>query len=316
MSSKVLAMVFPGQGSQSVGMLAELATQFPEVKALFEEASQVLHYDLWELVQNDPEQKLDQTTYTQPALLVADVAVWRCWLSQGGPRPSLLAGHSLGEYSALVCAEALKFSEAVKLVSLRGKYMQEAVSPGEGAMAAIVGLDMPTLVELCADASHHGVVSPANYNSIGQTVVAGQTAAVERVVKEALAQGARLAKILPVSVPSHCALMQSAADHLKRSLEAVSLSTPKIPVVQNADVGIHDDPERIRALLVEQLISPVRWVETIQLFAQKGIQLIIECGPSKVLTGLNKRIEPIPTIPVNDSASLAGALAECSTRGD
>ncbi len=304
-----LAMVFPGQGSQSVGMLQELSLHYPHVKSLFESASAVLDYDLWALTQIDAQHQLDQTQFTQPALLTADVAVWHCWLASGGPKPEIMAGHSLGEYSALVCAQALSFEEAVSLVAARGRYMQEAVAPGEGAMAAIVGLQMPEVLELCVNAAGYGVVSPANYNAIGQTVVAGQSVAVEQVVQAALNQGAKLAKILPVSVPSHCALMSTAARQLQHSLASIQLQTPTIPVMQNADVAIHEDPVVIQERLVEQLTSPVRWVETIESFAQRGIELIVECGPGKVLAGLNKRIvSSIKTYSVNDSASLNEAL--------
>ena len=302
------AMVFPGQGSQSVGMLAELAAHYPEVKTVFDKASSVLAYDLWELIQVDPEKKLDQTEYTQAALLAADVAVWECWLAAGGQRPSLMAGHSLGEYSALVCAGALKFEDGIALVAARGRYMQEAVSPGEGAMAAIVGLDMAAVVELCSRAAVYGIVSPANYNSIGQTVVAGQTAAVEEVVNLAKNEGAKLAKILPVSVPSHCGLMHAAAQQLRHDLTKVQIEAPKIPVVQNADVSTHQVPDEIRQLLVEQLTAPVRWVETVEYFVEQDVKLMIECGPGKILTGLNKRITPVKTLPINDSVSLSEAL--------
>jgi len=304
------AMIFPGQGSQSVGMLADLAQHFPQVKSVFDRASAVLEYDLWELTQTDPDHKLGHTQYTQPALLAADVAVWECWLAQGGALPSIMAGHSLGEYSALVCAEALNFEDAIRLVSARGRYMQAAVAPGEGAMAAIVGLEMHQILELCAKAATYGVVSPANYNSIGQTVVAGQTVAVQQVVEEALTIGAKLAKILPVSVPSHCALMDPAAHQLRHDLAKIELHKPKIPVLQNADISVHTDTTIIRQLLVDQLTSPVRWVETIEIFVEQNrVQLMIECGPGKVLAGLNKRITPVKTVSVNDAASLTEALA-------
>ncbi len=303
------AMVFPGQGSQSVGMLSELAEYYPQVKSLFDKASTQLGYDLWSLVQVNSENKLDQTEYTQPALLTADVAVWECWLAAGGPKPEIMAGHSLGEYSALVCANAVSFEDALALVAARGRYMQEAVSPGEGAMAAIVGLDMPVVAELCAKSESYGVVSPANYNSIGQTVIAGQTAAVEQVVALAQAEGAKFAKILPVSVPSHCALMDTAAQAFKHDLARAEFKAPTIPVLHNADMSSHDEPQSIRSRLLEQLVSPVRLVETIQLFAGQGIELILECGPGKVLAGLNKRITTVKTYSINDSTSLNEALS-------
>ena len=302
------AMVFPGQGSQSVGMLSELANHYPQVKSLFDKASLILGYDLWDLVQVDPQKLLDQTQYTQPALLAADVAVWTCWLAAGGPKPKIMAGHSLGEYSALVCANAVSFTDAIALVAARGRYMQEAVGPDEGAMAAIVGLDTSVVAELCAKAESYGVVTPANYNSIGQTVIAGQKVAVEQVVRLASAEGAKLAKILPVSVPSHCPLMDTAAQAFKHDLARVKFTKPEIPVLQNADISTHEDPDLIRARLVEQLVSPVRWVETIELFVEGGVELMLECGPGKVLSGLNKRITPVKTYSINESASLMEAL--------
>ncbi len=285
------AMLFPGQGSQSLTMLREMADVQPTVTEVFNRASTVLGYDVWQLVQEGPEEKLNQTEYTQPALLASDIAVWECWKANGGASPAIVAGHSLGEYAALVCAEVLHFEEAVALVAKRGRYMQEAVQLGEGAMAAIIGLDDDIIMALCEQAAQDQVVSPANFNSVGQTVVAGHAQAVNRLVIMAKENDAKLAKVLPVSVPSHCALMQEAADRLADDLSSIVLSKPQIALIHNADVQIHDDPERIRDVLVKQLVRPVRWVETIQLMTKKGVNDFVECGPGKVLSGLNKRID-------------------------
>ncbi|MDF1796344.1 MAG: ACP S-malonyltransferase [Coxiellaceae bacterium] len=284
-----LAMVFPGQGSQSVGMMLELAPQFPVVEQTFQKASEVLGYDLWQLVSQGPAEQLNQTTYTQPAMLAADVAFWRCWLHQGGVHPEWVAGHSLGEYAALVVAESIMFEDAVSLVAKRAELMQACVQPGEGAMAAIVGLPDEQVKELCEQ--DDGVVTPANYNSIGQVVIAGEAEAVERVVEAAREAKARMAKVIPVSVPSHCALMEPANEAFMMALSAVKISTPNMKVIQNADVLYHSDSESIRRLLLQQLTSPVRWVETIQLMVAHDVDAIFECGPGKVLTGLNKRID-------------------------
>lgn len=304
-----LAFVFPGQGSQSVGMLVELATQFQLVEKTYAEASQVLDYDLWQLVKNGPEESLNQTEKTQPALLAASVAIWRIWQEKPGPVPAMMAGHSLGEYSALVCADAIDFKDAIKLVANRGRFMQEAVPQGVGAMAAIVGLDDKIVADLCQQAAQGEIVAPANFNAIGQVVVAGQTEAVKRVVELAKNAGAKLAKLLPVSVPSHCELMRPAAKRLAESLEKIDIRSPKIPVIHNVDICSYSAPEKIREALIKQLDYPVRWVETIQLFAKDGIKLAIECGPGKVLAGLNKRItNDLETISINSPESLQQAL--------
>ncbi|MDF1759036.1 MAG: ACP S-malonyltransferase [Coxiellaceae bacterium] len=284
-----LAMVFPGQGSQSVGMMLELAPHFPVVEQTFQKASEILGYDLWQLVSQGPAEQLNQTTYTQPAMLAADIAFWRCWLHQGGVHPEWVAGHSLGEYAALVAAESLAFEDAISLVAKRAELMQACVQPGEGAMAAIVGLEDQQVQELCEQVD--GVVTPANYNSVGQVVVAGETAAVEQVVELAREAKARMAKVIPVSVPSHCALMQPAEEAFMIALSAVKISTPNMKVIHNADVLYHNDSESIRQMLLQQLTSPVRWVETIQFLVFNGVETIYECGPGKVLTGLNKRID-------------------------
>lgn len=288
-----LGIVFPGQGSQTVGMLSDIAAAFPEVEMTYSEASDVLGYDLWKLVQQGPAEALDQTVHTQPAILAASYAIWRILQSKKKIKPLLLAGHSLGEYTALVCAGALQFKDAIKLTASRGQFMQEAVPAGQGALAAIVGLDDQTVYELCHQAiQDNEVLTPANFNSPGQVVVAGDKLAVERVIVLAKAAGARLAKLLPVSVSSHCALMKPAAERLQALLTTIPIQAPTIPVLNNVDVSYYHNADEIRDGLVRQLYMPVRWVETIQKFAGNDIQHIIECGPAKVLTGLNKRIAP------------------------
>lgn len=306
-----LAMVFPGQGSQSIGMLASLAG-IDVVRQTFVEASIILGYDLWELAEEGPEQKLNQTEYTQPVLLTAEIAVWRYWLAKHGAAPQLLAGHSLGEYSALVAAEALTFADALKIVEKRGRYMQQAVGQGMGAMAAIVGLNDSEINELCQQSIElDEVLSPANFNSIGQTVIAGHSLAVDRAIALAPSKGAKIAKRLPVSVPSHCQLMQAAADRLAADLSKIVIRSPQIAVIHNYDVCQHPDSDAIRQALIRQLTDPVRWVETIQLMEDKDIHLIVECGPGKVLTGLNKRISTrINTYPTADLDLLRQAFAE------
>ncbi len=286
-----LAFVFPGQGSQSVGMLKELAEQYPEVEASFKEASETLGYDLWDSVQNGPAEKLNQTDVTQPAMLGAGVAVWRIWRAKGGAKPVMMAGHSLGEYTALVCAGALDFTDAVKLVAERGRLMQEAVPAGEGAMAALLGLEDDIVRQVCDEAAAGEVLSAVNFNSPGQVVVAGQKTAVERALKVAKDKGAKRALMLPVSVPSHCALMKPAAEKLALILARVEMREPVIPVINNVDAQAETGAEGIRAALVKQLHNPVRWVETIRKMADDGVDRLIECGPGKVLVGLNKRIE-------------------------
>ena len=307
--TKKIAFVFPGQGSQSLKMLSELATQFPIILETFAEASEILSFDLWDLVQQGPIELLNQTANTQPALLVSSVALWRVWQEKQGVNPIVLAGHSLGEYSALVCASALDFTTAVKLVALRGKFMQEAVPEGLGAMAAIVGLDDDVVNQICEQAAKGAVLSPANFNAIGQIVIAGEQIAVERGVKLAQEAGAKLAKMIPVSVPSHCALMKPAAERLAEVLTTINLNTPKIPVVNNVEVAIETDSNAIKSALLSQLYSSVRWVETVQKMIKQGVELIIECGPGKVLAGLNKRIGPsMPTLTIAELTGLETAL--------
>lgn len=304
-----LAFVFPGQGSQSVGMLAEMAALNTIIHKTFAEASEILGYNLWQLIQEGPESDLNETRCTQPAMLTAGVAVWRLWQAQGGAEPRYMAGHSLGEYTALVCAGALGFAEAVKLVERRGQDMQAAVPTGSGAMAAILGLDDEQVAEVCRQAASDGHVAPANYNAPGQVVIAGDRAAVERAIDAAKAAGARRAVALPVSVPSHCELMRPAAETFAEALAAVSIKPPGIPVIHNADVSEHTEPESIRRVLTEQLYQPVRWVETIRTLQSLKVQYVIECGPGKVLTGLNKRIERgLESMPVQDPGTLTAAL--------
>ncbi|HGH0612472.1 ACP S-malonyltransferase [Yersinia enterocolitica] len=303
------AMVFPGQGSQSLGMLADLAAQFPIVEETFSEASSVLGYDLWQLVQQGPAEELNKTWQTQPALLTASVAIWRVWQHQGGKLPTMMAGHSLGEYSALVCAGVLDFKQAVRLVELRGKLMQEAVPEGTGAMYAIIGLDNESIAKACEESALGQVVSPVNFNSPGQVVIAGNKEAVERAGTACKALGAKRALPLPVSVPSHCALMKPAADKLAVALEEIEFQAPLFPVVNNVDVKTEVSPEAIRSALVRQLYNPVRWTESVEFIAAEGVELLLEVGPGKVLTGLTKRIvDTLAAAPVNDVATLTSAL--------
>lgn len=304
------AFVFPGQGSQSVGMMQGLSER-PEVRFTFAEASDALSQDLWTLVTDGPAETLNQTVNTQPAMLAADVAVWRAWRAAGGIQPELLAGHSLGEYAALVAAEALGFSDAVKLVRFRAEAMQAAVPEGVGAMAAVLGLDDDLVRAVCADAANGEVVEAVNLNSPGQVVIAGDKAAVERAMALAKARGAKRALPLPVSVPSHSSLMLPAAEKLLVHLRTIEIKAPTIPVLHNTDVKRHDEPDAIRAALARQLHTPVRWVETIQAMKHAGIERVIECGPGKVLAGLGKRIDDtLPALAIVDEPSLQAALSE------
>lgn len=303
------AMVFPGQGSQTVGMLAELAEQYPIVTETFAQASDVLGYSLWDLVQNGPEEELNKTWKTQPALLAASVAVWRIWQEKQGKMPQMMAGHSLGEYSALVCAGVIDFAAAIKLVELRGQLMQEAVPAGTGAMYAIIGLDNDAIAKACEEAAQGQVVSPVNFNSPGQVVIAGNKEAVERAGVLCKEAGAKRALPLAVSVPSHCALMKPAADKLAVALQEIEFKQPEIQVVNNVDVKAQTDANAIRDALVRQLYNPVRWTETVEFIAEKDITQLLEIGPGKVLTGLTKRIsKEMNAAAVNDIASLDAAL--------
>jgi [acyl-carrier-protein] S-malonyltransferase len=290
-------------------MLAELAVQNPLIEATFAEASAALGYDLWQLTQQGPAEELNKTWQTQPALLTASVALWRVWQQQGGRQPSWLAGHSLGEYSALVCAGVLDFVQAVRLVELRGRLMQEAVPAGVGAMSAIIGLDNDAIAKACAESAQGQIVSPVNFNSPGQVVIAGHKEAVERAGAACKAAGAKRALPLPVSVPSHCALMKPAADKLALALKKLTFSVPALPIVNNVDVRAEVSPDAIRQALVRQLYNPVRWTETVQYLTGEGVEIILEVGPGKVLTGLTKRIaDSVSGMAVNDPASLAAAL--------
>ena len=303
---KKFAMVFPGQGSQTVGMLAELAGDYPIVQETFKQASEVLGYDLWQLVQEGPAEELNKTWQTQPALLTASVAVYRVW-QQKYPelKPEVMAGHSLGEYSALVCAGVLDFQDAVKLVELRGKLMQQAVPEGTGAMYAIIGLDNDAIINACKQAEQGEVVSAVNFNSPGQVVIAGAKAAVERAAALCKEAGAKRALPLAVSVPSHCALMKPAADQLSVSLESITLKEACVSVLNNVDVKNEIEADAIRNALVRQLYSPVRWTETVEKMAQNGVEVLVEVGPGKVLNGLTKRIvDSLQAVSVNDVKSL------------
>lgn len=303
---KKFAMVFPGQGSQTVGMLAELAEQFPVVIETFKQASDVLGYDLWALTQQGPAEELNKTWQTQPALLAASVAIYRVWQQQyPNLKPEVMAGHSLGEYSALVCAGAMDFQDAIKLVELRGKLMQQAVPEGTGAMYAIIGLDNESIIKACNEAAQGEVVSAVNFNSPGQVVIAGAKAAVERAAAACKEAGAKRALPLAVSVPSHCALMKPAADQLAVSLESIAVKTPETAVINNVDVKTENEADAIRNALVRQLYSPVRWTETVEKMATNGIEVLVEIGPGKVLTGLTSRIvKELAAGAVNDVKSL------------
>ena len=285
-----VAFVFPGQGSQSVGMMAAYG-ESAVIRQAFAEASDALGQDLWQMIAEGPADVLAQTVNTQPLMLTAGIAVYREWIARGGAVPALVAGHSLGEYSALVAAGALDFAEAVKLVRLRAQAMQEAVPQGEGAMAALLGLDEAQAIEACAEAAQGDVVSAANLNSPGQIVIAGSKAAVERAIVTAKAKGAKRAVLLPVSAPFHCALMKPAAERLQQALVEIEVRVPSIPVLNNVDVAVEDQPGRIKDALVRQAYSPVRWIETVQEIARRGATHVFECGPGKVLAGMTKRIE-------------------------
>ncbi len=304
-----LAFVFPGQGSQSVGMMSGYA-HHPAVRETFAEASDALSQDLWALVAADSEGALDRTVNTQPVMLTAGVAVWRAWLAAGGPRPDVVAGHSLGEYTALVAAGALAFREALPLVRFRAQAMQEAVPAGVGAMAAVMGLDEPGVTAACAEAAQGEVVEAANFNAPGQIVIAGHAAAVERAIAAAKARGAKRGVLLPVSAPFHTSLMKPAAERLAARLAGVPFGPPAIPVLHNADVAEHRDPAAIRDALARQAASPVRWVGTVQAFAARGVGRVCECGPGRVLTGLCKRIAPaVEGHALDDGDAIAAALA-------
>ncbi len=306
---ETLAIVFPGQGSQSPGMLSELAENESLIKETFAQASDVLGYDLWQLCQDGPEEELNRTDKTQPAMLAAGVAVWRAWQHAGGAAPGAMAGHSLGEYTALVCAGAIEFTDAVSLVEQRGRCMQSAVPAGVGAMAAILGLDDATVTDVCERAAAGEVVSPVNFNSPGQVVIAGNADAVQRAMGLAKEAGAKRALPLAVSVPSHCSLMQPAAEQFAARLAQTVINTTSIAVLQNVDAKPHDQPDVIRDNLKKQLYCPVQWVASVQNLGARGVTRIVEAGPGKVLAGLCKRIDKsIANAAVYDPASLAAAL--------
>lgn len=302
------AMVFPGQGSQSVNMMFAYGDS-AIVRATFDEASESLGEDLWLMVSQGPSELLAQTVNTQPVMLTAGVAVWRLWNERGGKAPTVVAGHSLGEYSALVAAGALRFSDAVPLVRLRAKAMQDAVPAGTGAMAAVLNLDNELIKAACAEASQGECVEPVNFNALGQTVIAGHKAAVERATEACKAMGAKRAVMLPVSAPFHSALMRPAAEKLADRLKSIMLVSPKIPLINNVDVAIESDPEKIREALIRQAYSPVRWVETVQKIAAHGNSAVYECGPGKVLAGLTKRCaDGLASVALTDMASIDAAL--------
>jgi [acyl-carrier-protein] S-malonyltransferase len=313
-----LAVVFPGQGSQSVGMMQGFADSrvveerpgsISIIERTFREASELVGVDYWAMVNEGPAEALNQTVNTQPLMLVAGVACWRAWREKGGPMPAWFAGHSLGEYSALVAAEAIRFEDALPLVRTRAQAMQEAVPEGTGGIAAILGLDDAKLGQLCAEAAQGEVLEPANLNSPGQVVIAGHRAAVERAMVLAKEMGAKRAVMLPMSAPSHCSLMKPAADRLRERLDAIGIARPKIPVIHNRSVQATEDPAVIRRMLVEQLDHPVRWIETVQFLAAQGVTRIVECAPGKVLTGLSKRIASgVECMAVTDAASLSAAM--------
>ena len=312
-----LAFVFPGQGSQSLGMLAALATVEPVVEQTFAEASAVLGYDLWRLCQQGPEAELGSTEKTQPAMLAAGVAVWRAWRRHEGPRPVAMAGHSLGEYTALVCSGAIDFAAAVDLVRFRGQVMQQAVPLGQGAMAAILGLEDDALAAACREAEQGEVVEPVNFNAPGQVVIAGHASAVARAIEAAKARGAKRAVLLPVSVPSHSRLMLGAAERLAERLASVDVRMPDVAAVYTVDVRTHASPDGIRQALKEQLFKPVRWADTVRAMLASGVTTLVECGPGKVLTSLNRRIERRPELAmlaVEDPQGLTAALSACRER--
>ncbi|MCP3851411.1 MAG: ACP S-malonyltransferase [Gammaproteobacteria bacterium] len=313
------AFIFPGQGSQSIGMLGNFTNENPQyieiITSTFQQASDNLGYDLWEMAQNGPESDLNMTRHTQPIMLAAGYAMWQIWKSKDGPLPAVLAGHSLGEYTALVCAEAMDFDVAIDLVATRGRYMQEALEAGEGAMAAILGLDADDVIKVCDTVAQSSgrVVSAVNFNAPGQVVIAGHADAVEQAIVEAKNSGAKKAIKLAVSVPSHCSLMNGAGERLQKYLTNIEIERPVIPVINNVHVTIENDVDSIRDSLIRQLSKPVRWVEVINKMIAEGTDNIVECGPGKVLTGLNKRINrQMPTYPIFDTASVDKAFEELS----
>lgn len=309
-----LAFVFPGQGSQAVGMLTELAGSYPVISRTFQEASDTLGYDLWAVVSNGPVEKLNETEITQPAMLTAGVALWRVWNKLSGPQPNTIAGHSLGEYTALVCAEVLAFTDAVSLVADRARFMQNAIPAGEGAMAAILGLGDDAVIAVCERAAGGEVVSAVNFNSPGQVVIAGHRNAVNRAVEMAKEEGAKRAVVLPISVPSHCQLMEPAAHDLAERLQKTNINVPKIDVINNVDVVSETDPNAIGDALIRQLCNPVLWVASINKMASEGVDTLVECGPGGVLTGLNRRINrSIKGYAIHSPETIDKTLGACRT---
>jgi len=308
--NKQIAFVFPGQGSQSVGMLADLNEAFPIVKQTFDEASDVFGRDMWALAQQGPEQELAQTEITQPIMLIAGVAAWRAWCQASDIRPALMAGHSLGEYTAYVCADAITLADGVALVKRRGELMRDACPGGQGKMAAILGMEDDAIKSVCADAAQGEVVQAVNFNAPGQVVIAGHSTAVDRAIELAKKAGARKAMPLAVSVPCHSDLMRAASEELAAKLNATQFNNPVIPVVNNIDARIELDPGKIREKLIVQLYSPVLWVDSVKTMAEQGISRMVECGPGKVLSGMNKRIvRELEVFNVQDKASLDATLS-------
>ncbi|WP_372777560.1 ACP S-malonyltransferase [Litorivivens sp.] len=307
--TKGLAFVFPGQGSQKVGMLAEIAEQEAVVKETFQEASDALGYDMWGMVQGGEQETLNLTENTQPVLLTASVAMWRVWQARGGAAPSYMAGHSLGEFSALVCAGSLSFADGVKLVRARGQFMQTAVPVGEGSMAAVLGLDDQVILDICQQCSDAGVVEAVNFNAPGQVVIAGKVAAVDKAIEALKEAGAKRAMPLPVSAPFHTSLMQPAAEKLSEAINAIQWQAPSVPVIHNVHAKPESDEAAIRDILIRQLYSPVKWVDCVQAMVEAGVDTTLECGPGKVLSGLNKRIhKPLNCLNIEDPASVDKAL--------
>jgi [acyl-carrier-protein] S-malonyltransferase len=298
-----LAFVFPGQGSQKIGMLAELAEQNPIIEKTFNEASEVLGYDMWQLIQQGEQYEINLTQRTQPILLTCSLAIWRLWNEKQGAVPSQMAGHSLGEWSALVCANVIDFADGLRIVEARGKYMQQAVPVGQGAMAAIIGLEDQAILDACSEASSLGVVDAVNFNAPGQVVLAGSNDAVERAMEICKSAGAKRALPLPVSAPFHTSLMKPAADNLAEMVNAVTFRAPEVPIMHNVHAENESDPQVIKALMLEQIYSPVKWVDCVKQLKASGASTLVECGPGKVLSGLTKRIDRELTALATESAA-------------
>lgn len=304
-----LAFVFPGQGSQKIGMLAELADQYPSVKETFDQAADALGYNMWDLIQQGEQEEINLTERTQPILLASSVAIWRLWNEHKGAQPSQMAGHSLGEWSALVCSGVVDFADGLKIVRARGQYMQQAVPVGEGAMAAIIGLDDQAILDACKNSQSQGVVDAVNFNAPGQVVIAGSSAAVEAAMDLCKEAGAKRALPLPVSAPFHTSLMKPAADNLADLVNSVSFSAPQVPVIHNVHAQTESDPETIKALMLEQIYSPVKWVDCVKQLKNNGATTLVECGPGKVLSGLTKRIDrEISSLSTDNVADYTAAL--------